>query len=191
MKEIYLASIQICVLLKDSLLKFDINIEDPTSLINSSTNIDYLSEKCDEYNGEIQKIQFRMLQLESRLKQVSENTEILIIFVKGAILQKQSRSRYTVTIAQPYKAARAEDENGYEDSDINPTVIIDSTQYPPVFKSTPKNTSKKKFSFPSLKESFSHNPGNKQPKAQGYEEKFSSANKPNLENIGGTIGVKI
>lgn len=150
-----------------------------------------MTQRCDEYNEQIQEIQQRIIDLSEKIDIIKEDNEILIVFVRSTSLSKASKSKYSVSIAQPYNSSKPEEISATEDKEINPTMIIDSTQYPPVIKSTPKNKEgAKKFEFPGVRRSF----GNNQQTAAsstGYQEKFLSATKPNTEGLGGTIAMKI
>lgn len=96
----------------------------PTSLLESSQNIPFLVEKCDEYNAEILKIQFKLMTLETRLKSITEDSELLVVFVKGAILNKPSKHKFNVSVMQPVP-----EEDSFIDPDLNPVQKPHSTYY--------------------------------------------------------------
>lgn len=83
---------------------------------------------------QIQKIQFKMLSLENRLNTLEDECEILILFVKGGTLERSSRNKFSLSITQPIKSMTNEDVFKIEDSEVYPSVMIDSTQTPTVMK---------------------------------------------------------
>jgi hypothetical protein len=138
-------------------------------------------QKCDEYHGEIERLQLRIIQMETRIDQRSDDSEVLILFIKGAVLQEPSKNRFHVSLSQPLRSQKLDEDCSETEAGVSPSVIIDNTQQPPVFISTPKG--KKKFSLPFVGE-------NQAPsKSFNYQEKIKSANKPSIENL--VIGVKI
>lgn len=75
---------------------------------------------------------------------------------------------------------------------LDPTVIIDSTQWPPVYKATPKGH-KRKISFPSCKNSFAQDnpPVMQKCPTLVYEENTQTFEKHSLEIGEGEIGIKV
>jgi hypothetical protein len=121
-------------------------------MLDTTQSVEFLIEKCDEYNKEIQRVQRRILQLEARVNVHEDNAELVVILVKGATLRKNTKNKFILTISQPLKSTRAVEEELIEEH-LDPTVIIDSTQWPPIYNSTPKGH-ERKISYPSCKASF-------------------------------------
>jgi len=158
-------------------------IDNPTSLLSESHNIPFLIEKWDEYNAEIRKIQMKITQLESRMSENSEDSEIVIVLIRGALLKSTSKNKFNITLSQPFKSTMPE-ELAEQELTWNPTVIIDSTQYPPVFKQTPKGK-EKKFTFSSTDDTIA------QFKPVKYQEKSKSSKKQELDPFRLQVAVKI
>mmetsp|Transcript_10750 Transcript_10750/g.12079 ORF Transcript_10750/g.12079 Transcript_10750/m.12079 type:complete len:234 (+) Transcript_10750:53-754(+) len=115
-----------------------------------------------------------MLSLENRLNTLEDECEILILFVKGGTLERSSRNKFSLSITQPIKSMTNEDVFKIEDSEVYPSVMIDSTQTPTVMKPIDLKIGTKP------KKSMTAN-----------QDKFNSASKQDVENLTEpVIGVK-